>query len=73
MRIVLVALFALAMGFVGYSFYVSQPVVEGTRGDFRPEIAEPADALTFARASQGLVLVTQHDGEHFLYQIISVV
>lgn len=66
MRIFLVALFALVLGIVGFSFYVSQPVVEGVRGDFEPEIAARADALTFARTRQGLILVTGHTGDAVL-------
>jgi len=66
MKVFLVAVFVLALGFVGFSFYVSQPVVEGVRGDFEPEIAARADALTFARARQGLILVTGHAGDAVL-------
>lgn len=53
----------LVLAFVGTSFYVSQPVVEGKRGHFEPVIADRADALTFARSGDGLILVTGHQGD----------
>jgi 2-keto-4-pentenoate hydratase/2-oxohepta-3-ene-1,7-dioic acid hydratase in catechol pathway len=63
LRTTAIALIALVLAFVGFSFYVSQPVVEGMRGNFEPVIAERADALTFARAAEGLILVTRHEGD----------
>lgn len=51
------------LAFVAFSFYVSKPVVQGSRGSFEPVIAPRADALTFARSGQGLILVTQHEGD----------
>lgn len=60
---ILIALVTLVLAFVAFSFYVSQPVVEGTRGSFAPVIADRTEALTFARTPKGLVLVTQHDGD----------
>ena len=56
------ALVVLALIFVGASYYVSMPVVEGTRGDSAFVIADPAEALTFARTSEGLILVAAHQG-----------
>jgi 2-keto-4-pentenoate hydratase/2-oxohepta-3-ene-1,7-dioic acid hydratase in catechol pathway len=53
----------LALAFVGFSYYVSQPAIEGTRRGFDPVIASRADALTFARSGQGLILVNQHAGD----------
>ena len=57
------ALVVLALIFVGASYYVSMPVVEGTRGDSTFVIADPAAALTFARTSEGLILVAAHQGD----------
>ena len=61
LKIAVVALVALALVFIGSSYYVSRPVVEGTLGEFRPVIADRADALTFARAGKDLILVTAHE------------
>ena len=63
MKTIVIALIALVLAFVAFSFYVSQPVVEGTQGSFEPVIADRADALTFARTPEGLILVTQHEGD----------
>jgi len=63
LKVILIALIALVLAFVAFSFYVSQPVVEGTRGSFEPVIADRADALTFARTARGLILVTRHEGD----------
>jgi 2-keto-4-pentenoate hydratase/2-oxohepta-3-ene-1,7-dioic acid hydratase in catechol pathway len=63
LKVVVIVLVALVSVFVAFSFYVSQPVVEGTRGNFQPVIADPMDALTFARSAKGLILVTQHEGD----------
>ncbi len=63
LKFILVVLITLVLAFVGFSFYVSQPVVEGARGSFAPLIADRADALTFARSEKGLILVTQHEGD----------
>ncbi len=63
LRIAVIALVALALAlvFIGSSYYVSRPVVEGTLGEFRPLIADRSDALTFARAGKDLILVTAHE------------
>jgi len=63
LKTIVIALIALVLAFVAFSFYVSQPVVKGTRGSFEPVIAGRADALTFARTPEGLILVTQHEGD----------
>lgn len=63
MKIVFAGLLVLVLAFVGFSYYVSQPVVEGVRGEFQPEIADRADALTFARSREGLILVSRHVGD----------
>jgi 2-keto-4-pentenoate hydratase/2-oxohepta-3-ene-1,7-dioic acid hydratase in catechol pathway len=63
LKVIVIALVALVLSFVAFSFYVSQPVVEGTRGGFKPVIADRADALTFGRSAEGLILVTQHEGD----------
>ena len=56
-------LIALGLAFVGFSYYVSQPAVEGTRRGFEPIIAERSEALTLARSGQGLILVSRHAGD----------
>ncbi len=63
MKVFVIALIALAVAFVAFSFYVSRPVVEGTRVSFEPIIADMGEALTFARSSKGLILVTRHEGD----------
>ncbi|MDA0978908.1 MAG: fumarylacetoacetate hydrolase family protein [Proteobacteria bacterium] len=63
MKIIAIGVVALLLAFVGLSYYVSQPVVEGTRGTFTPRIAGTAEALTFARSARGLILVTRHEGD----------
>jgi len=62
LRIVLIALAVIVVGFVGYSYQVSQPVVDGRLGAFEPQIADPSDAWTFARSEEGLIWVTAHEG-----------
>jgi 2-keto-4-pentenoate hydratase/2-oxohepta-3-ene-1,7-dioic acid hydratase in catechol pathway len=62
-RIIIGVLLLLGLAFVGFSYYVSQPALEGTRRGFEPGIADRADALTFARSAQGLILVNQHAGD----------
>jgi 2-keto-4-pentenoate hydratase/2-oxohepta-3-ene-1,7-dioic acid hydratase in catechol pathway len=49
--------------FIGGSYWISKPLVEGERGVFAPEIAEFSEALTFARTAKALVLVTGHSGD----------
>ena len=49
--------------FIGGSYWISKPLVEGERGAFAPEIAEFSEALTFARSAKALVLVTGHSGD----------
>ncbi len=61
MKFVLILLVALVGAFVGFSYYVSQPAVDGSRGSFEPVIADRSDALTLARTANDLVLVTQHE------------
>ena len=63
LRLLLSALGLLLAVFVGASYYVSMPVVQGTRGDSTFVIADPAEALTFARTSEGLILVAAHQGD----------
>ena len=63
LRLLLSALGLLLAVFVGASYYVSMPVVEGSRGDSTFVIADPAEALTFARTSEGLILVAAHQGD----------
>ena len=66
MKALVIIFVTLVLAFVGFSYYVSQPVVEGTRGSFKPLIADRADALTFARSQKGLILVTKHAGDALL-------
>ena len=63
MKVIIIAAFTLVLAFVAFSYYVSQPVVDGPRGNFEPMIADHADALTFARSREGLILVSQHQGD----------
>ena len=63
LRLLLSALGLLLAVFVGASYYVSMPVMEGTRGSSKFVIADPAEALTFARTSEGLILVAGHQGD----------
>jgi len=62
-RVIVSILALLIAGLVGFSFYVSQPVVEGDRPAFTPMIADPSKAWTFARTADALVLVTAHHGD----------
>ena len=50
-------------GFIGVSYYVSMPVVDGVREDQPFVIANSSQALTFARTASSLILVSDHGGE----------
>lgn len=63
LRIIGLAMLAAVLAFVGFSYYVSQPVFDGLRGQFEPLIADRAEALTFARSGEGLILVSAHEGD----------
>lgn len=63
MRLAFSSILLLALAFVLFSYYVSQPLEEGRRGDFMPIIADRDIALTFARSPLGLILVTEHLGD----------
>ena len=63
MRLALSSILLLALAFVLFSYYVSQPLEEGRRSDFMPIIADRDIALTFARSPLGLILVTEHLGD----------
>ena len=49
--------------FIGVSYYVSIPVVDGMHEDQSVVIADPSQALTFARTDTALILVTAHEGD----------
>ena len=49
--------------FIGVSYYVSMPVVDGMHEDQSVVIADPTEALTFARTDTALILVTAHEGD----------
>ncbi|MDA0959194.1 MAG: fumarylacetoacetate hydrolase family protein [Proteobacteria bacterium] len=49
--------------FIGVSYYVSLPVVEGVFEDQAVTIADPSQALTFARTDKALILVSAHEGD----------
>ena len=49
--------------FIGISYYVSMPVVDGVFEDQAVSIADPSQALTFARTDTALILVIAHDGD----------
>ena len=63
MRLALSSILLLALAFVLFSYYVSEPLEEGRRSDFMPIIADRDIALTFARSPLGLILVTEHLGD----------
>ncbi len=54
-------LIALAVGFVSFSDSVSSPLFDERRPAYAPEIADPSDALTFARSATSLLLVTSQN------------
>jgi len=59
MKHVVFTLLILVIVFVAYSFYVSRPVVNTEWDDTKPHvIAEPDEALTFARSGSSLIRVT---------------
>lgn len=64
MKHVVYTLLTLVIVFVAYSFYVSRPVVNTEWDSAIPHvIAEPDEALTFARSGSSLIRVTGlHDG-----------
>jgi len=49
--------------FIGVSYYVSAPVVDGVREDQAVAIADLSQALTFARTESALILVSAHEGD----------
>lgn len=49
--------------FIGVSYYVSAPVVDGVREDQAVAIADLSQALTFARTESALILVLAHEGD----------
>lgn len=63
LKTIIVTLALLTAAFAGFSFWVSRPVVEGQLGSFEPVIADPAEALTFARSNGALIWVTDHEGD----------
>lgn len=62
-KIILIVTGLLLVAFVSFSYRVPQPVVEGRLGPFEPVIVDPADALTFTRTDEGLIWVTDHEGD----------
>ena len=59
MRHVVYTLSVLVIVFVAYSFYISRPAVNTEWNDAKPHvIAEPDEALTFARSGSSLIRVT---------------
>ena len=62
-KILIGVLLVLVLSFLVFSWWVSRPVFDEARGAFSPGIADPETALTFARARQGLVWVTAHEGD----------
>ena len=49
--------------FIGVSYYVSIPVVDGMRDGQPFVIADSSQALTFARTDTALILVSDHGDE----------
>ncbi len=66
LKFLAIVLLSLLLAFVGYGYYVSQPVFDSERGPFEPRIADRTEALTFARSEQGLILVAAHTGDALL-------
>ncbi len=62
-KILVSVLIILALSFMVFSWWVSRPVFNETRGAFAPRIADTETALTFARAREGLIWVTAHQGD----------
>lgn len=63
LRTIAFVLLLLGAAFIGFSYYVSEPAVDGVRGSFDPEIADRDLAWTFARSDAGLILVSRHNGD----------
>jgi 2-keto-4-pentenoate hydratase/2-oxohepta-3-ene-1,7-dioic acid hydratase in catechol pathway len=61
LKVVLVALAAALAALVGYSYTVSRPIFDEAWQPWQPTIAPRADALTFARTDDRLLLVVAHD------------
>ncbi len=63
-QISLFVLVALLIGLVIYSWHVSKPLFDEVRQHPQQDIAPLKDALTFARTTDALYLVTGHEAEH---------
>lgn len=63
LKIIAIPLIILILSFVGYSYWLSRPVFNESRGEFRPVIIDPAIALTFARTNDALIWVTGQAGD----------
>ena len=61
LKIVLVALVAALAAVVGYSYALSRPLFDEAWQPWQRTIAPRADALTFARTDDRLLLVVAHD------------
>jgi len=63
LKICLLGLIAAVLTVIGVGYWVSMPMFDEVRPRFEPEIANPAQALTFARTATSLIRVTSHLGD----------
>jgi 2-keto-4-pentenoate hydratase/2-oxohepta-3-ene-1,7-dioic acid hydratase in catechol pathway len=57
----LLALFvAVLVGLIAFAYFTSRPLYHEQRSTYEPLVADPAEALTFARNAGGLLLVREH-------------
>ena len=58
-----VVLATLLVAFVAFSYHSSALLFDDMRAEYKPAVANPDEALTFARSRTSLILVTDHDEE----------
>lgn len=58
-----VVLATLLVAFVAFSYHSSALLFDDMRAEYKPVVANPDEALTFARSRTSLILVTDHDEE----------
>jgi len=62
-KVLFAVVLILIIGFVAFTYWVSRPAFDEERDAFKPTIADPDAALTFARSAAGLIWVTEHKGD----------
>ena len=63
MRLLGILVLTALLSFVGYCYYISQPLFDSTlENQPKFKIAQRSDALTFARTKDSLILVLDHHG-----------